>query len=145
MDQIVSIARVRRDQKVRLSRTANKDQAPADHDATLQDTDSDLLPEGFAQAVEDGLANGDIGAVTVLALDLLERRTVEGDPWAPTLHVLLSACHEALGRIGPLDEIARQPIAYDDRLAALFEQIVTLLRQQDTQMRELQSLVNDLL
>jgi hypothetical protein len=95
-------------------------------------------------AVNDALAAGDLAHAGELAMSLLASQEAAGEPAAQAGLQVIAAYQAAFEKLPPLHKISRSKISFDDRVAACFEEMLALLRIQDSQIAELQAMVSDL-
>jgi len=98
----------------------------------------------LAQALDAGTESGDLHAAAAVALKELQQQAGAGDALAPLLARLIEHYRDQMARLPVLHDAERLPIHYDDHMAQCFENIVALLRVQDTQIAELWTLVHEL-
>ena len=103
--------------------------------------------ETVAYKTEAALERPDdpIGDACNFALHLLDRRILNGDAELLTVKCVVQRCLSLLSAMPPLSHVDTVPLRPDDRLYECFDQFLSLLRQQDNQMLELQTMINELI
>jgi hypothetical protein len=86
-----------------------------------------------------------IGAACEHALDLLDRRIIGGDSELLPVKAVVQRCLSVISAMPPLSHVDSVPLRPDDRLYECFDQFLSLLRQQESQMLELQTMINELI
>jgi hypothetical protein len=102
----------------------------------------DMLPR---DAIPNRVAGASISAGCELALELLDRRISAGDSGLLAVKSVVQRCRSLLAAMPPLSHVDSVPLRPDDRLYQCFDQFLSLLRQQETQMQELQAMINELI
>jgi hypothetical protein len=91
------------------------------------------------------VADDDIGFGCEVALELLDRRIADGDSELLAVKNAVQRCLSLLSAMPPLSHVDSAPLRPDDRLYEFFDQFLSLLRQQESQMQELQTMINELI
>jgi hypothetical protein len=95
--------------------------------------------------IKDYLIDGRIGVACRLAMDLLDARVAAGDTELSAAKQVIQHCLWIISAMPPLSHIGSVPLRPDDRLYTLFDHFLSLLRQQESQMQELQTMINELI
>lgn len=102
-------------------------------------------PPAASAAIEqcrDLVARGRLAEAGALLLPLLQR---EESPMLAAAATLIAAHMAHLATLPPLLAIGRHPLRIDERGPAMFHDLLSLLSQQDTQIRELQATLGELI
>jgi len=95
--------------------------------------------------IKDHLVDGRIDVACQLAMDLLDARVAAGDAELSMAKQVVQHCLWIISAMPPLSHIGSVPLRPDDRLYTLFDHFLSLLRQQEGQMQELQTMINELI
>lgn len=91
------------------------------------------------------LVDGRFGHACALVTEYLDKRIASGDLDLLAVKLVIQRCQTLVSEMPPLFHMTSVPLRADDRLYALFDQILGLLRQQESQMQELQMMINELI
>jgi hypothetical protein len=114
---------------------------------SVENTIFETVPYKPDSAVEHPtfLSDHHIGAACDFALELLDRRILSGDTELSTVKCVVQRCLSLISAMPPLSLVDRVPLRPDDRLYECFDQFLSLLRRQESQMLELQTMINELI
>ena len=98
-----------------------------------------------ANAAPRNFAEDPIGIAGALAIALLDERVSAGDAELGAVRRVIERCLSLISTMPPLAHVASLPLRPDDRFYQLFDQFLSLLRQQEGQMQELQTMINELI
>ncbi len=101
-------------------------------------------PDRVAE-IQENLAGGRVEQAGQLAIDLLDARVAAGDHELNAAKAVIRFCLSLVAMMPPLSHVSGVPLRPDDRLYMFFDQFLSLLRQQDQQMRDLQSMIHELI
>ncbi len=94
---------------------------------------------------QNDFADANIGLGCERALQLLDSRIAAGDTGLLPVQSVVRRCLALLSAMPPLSHVGSLPLRPDDRLYECFDQFLSLLRQQECQMQELQTMINELI
>lgn len=95
--------------------------------------------------IRENLVGGRVGAAGQLAIELLDARVAAGDHDLDAARMVIQSCVSLISMMPPLSHVSGVPLRPDDRFYTFFDQFLGLLRQQEQQMRELQSMIHELI
>jgi hypothetical protein len=112
--------------------------------ATVENMDFDIVATPD-DSVITRLAGDQIGVGCDLALELLDRRIAGGDTELLAVKCVVERCLSLISAMPPLSHVDSVPLRPDDRLYEFFDQFLSLLRRQESQMQALQTIINELI
>jgi hypothetical protein len=117
---------------------------PPNLTGTSQNIDLAIILDRFESATRSRPAESHIGAGGERALELLDRRIAGGDTELLPVKDVVRRCLSLISAMPPLSHVDSAPLRPDDRLYEFFDQFLSLLRQQESQMQDLQTMINEL-
>jgi hypothetical protein len=124
-----------------------RDREPFDTSGSIADLNPEMT-SGIGIGIHEiprTFAEDHIGVACELAMDLLDRRVAAGDTELVAVKCVVERCLSVISAMPPLSHVSSLPLRPDDRFYELFDQCLSLLRQQETQMQELQTMINELI
>jgi len=114
---------------------------PPEQFAVVDEANAPPAPAVLAAATATALMHGDFTPAIACAKAVLEARDADLDPWAASMLALLTA----LAGRSEARNAARAwlPVAFDGRVEACFEQMLSLIHQQNIQIAELWRIAAD--
>ncbi len=106
--------------------------------------DSLSSPSPHRQLIEH-FADGRLEPACEMVMELLTKRISSGDVDLIAAKLLLEACVSLISTMPPLSHVSTLPLRPDDRLYSFFDQFLSLLRQQEIQMQQLQMMISELI
>lgn len=96
-------------------------------------------------AVRARLEEQRLDQATRLVADLLEQRVAAGDKELGAARMLLDHYYAIVSSLPPLGHVDGIPLRPSDALYRCFDQFLDMMRQQDGQIRELMSIIDELI
>jgi hypothetical protein len=107
--------------------------------------DSNLSEHTVKDEVRSLIREHRLDEANRVVLTMLDERIAAGDGELSAASMLLQHYDVVLSRQPPLSHIGAMPLRPNDRLYACFDQFIDLIRQQQSQVSELQAIIAELI
>ena len=108
-----------------------------------QSQKSQTLATSIADDMRTMIRDHRLDEANRIAATLLDQRIADGDSDLSAASMLLQHYDTILSWLPPLSHIGVMPLRPNDRLYACFDQLINLIRQQQSQVSELQAIIGE--